>query len=136
MKTKFLTILSLFVFILSAPSCSILNSVLNDTGTVYTGRVGCNNPMADTQFQSYRNTIQQLNNEIIMKERVESSLPGRCIWTSQLRQLAMMFNNEIFRKDIIILGYDSVHDLDNYTELTSCVQNTFFKEEILDRAGF
>jgi len=135
-KTNIVLIFSLLIVMLSTPSCHLLNTVLNDTGTVYTGRVGCTNPMADTQFQSYKNTIQQLNNEIIMKERVESSLPGRCVWTSQLRQLALMFDNDIFRKDIILLGYDSVHDLDNYTSLTDCVSNTFFKEEILDKGGF
>jgi len=121
---------------LSTSACSILNSVLNDTGALYTGRVGCSNPMADAQFQTYKRTIQDLDFEIAMEERVESSLPGRCIWTRQLRELAMLFDNEITRTDIIVLGYDSVYDLDNYTSLTDCVSNTFSKEEILDRAGF
>ena len=94
----------------------------------YNGPVGCSWPMNQNDFQSLKSTIGSKSFEDSKLTIAKQVLNNNCLFTSQVKEIMMMFDFENTRLDFAKYAYGYTYDIGNYFK----VNDAFTFESSID----
>ncbi len=80
----------------------------------YTGPIGCPIPMAPNEFSDIKSSISSKTFEDTRMTIAKQVLNDRCIMSSQVRDIMMLFTFEDNRLEFAKYAYDRTYDIGNY----------------------
>lgn len=98
----------------------------------YTGRIGCNNPMNQGE---YNQAIQSISNSSFDNTRAEMAkqvLRSRCATVDQVRGILGVFSFENTKLEVAKFAFDFVYDKDNYYRVSEIFSFDSNKRNLMD----
>lgn len=83
----------------------------------YTGKIGCEWPMSDGDFNNLKNTVKSKSFASEQMTLIQQGLKDNCITTAQTKSLAELFTFDSDRMKVVQMGWDHCYDLDNFYQV-------------------
>jgi len=134
--------LTFFSLCLIMASCIVVDpsAISNGGGVVlggpvpgYTGRVGCNAPITNNQFQRTRQNLASYSSSFDRMDVAKAQIPREgCYTVSQIRQLVTLWSSSFDREEFLHFAYDYTYDIDNYVDLQDVFTSSIDRKEFVE----